>query len=429
MKRTQQIMLLCMALTALPLSAAAQKLTVSVQQAADHAVENNRQSRNASLAVQEAKAKQWEAIANGLPQAEATADYTNFLGASVEAFGNTIEFNPTTNVAFRVTQLVFSGNYYVGLRMAKIARSMAQTGKTKSDLELRIDVANAYYLALVAVQSRVFAAQNLANLQSIYETTKLSAQVGVIEQTDLDQLTVQVNSMANAVRSAERQIELAHNMLRLQMGVSATTELELTDNLEAIIAHTNVEAATERLFEVEKNIDYRLMTEQETLAQQQIRLQQAAALPTLAAYYSYTEKLKKPAIDFSPSQMVGLNLTVPIFSSGLRCARVKQARIQYETTLNQKELLTDQLRIQEKQARFNLRNATDQYLTQQQNLEVSQRVFNNINLKFQQGLVSGIDLTTAANNHVNAQNSYVMAVLQLLQAGNDLEKLYFTTEQ
>ena len=126
----------------------------------------------------------------------------------------------------------------------------------------------------------------------------------------------------------------------------------------------------------------------------------------------------------SPKNVVGLNLSIPIFSSCLRHAKVKQARIQHEKMENSKALLWDQLLIQEKQARFNLVNAWDQYHNQNDNLSVSQQVFHMISLKYEQGLVSGIDLITANNNYVMAQNNYVNSVLQLLQAGLELERLY-----
>lgn len=406
----------------------AQILSVSVQQACDYAIEHNRLSINASLAIKEAEAKKWEAIANGLPQVDVGVDYTNYLNASNQLFGNTIEFTPTSNATITVSQLLFSGNYYVGIQMAKIAKSMSETNKTKTELDLRIEVANAYYLALVSQKSKEFATQNLENLKEIHQKTKLSVEVGVVEQTNLDQLTVQVGMVENNLRSTERQIEVAYNLLRLQMGLDVNTEIELTDNLTNIIAQTNITESDNRVFDVNNNIDYQLMEQQESLVYQQVRLQKAAALPTLAAYYNYIEKLKKPAFDMSPKQMIGLNLSIPIFSSGMRCSRVKQATIQLETIQNQREMLSEQLQIKEKQARFNLKNAWEQYLNQNQNIEVSERVFNSIKLKFEQGLVSGIDLTTANSNYVTAQNNYILAALQLLQAGNEMERLYISTK-
>lgn len=400
-----------------------QKVTLSVGQAQDYAVENNRSSKNASLALDEAEARHWETVATGLPQVNATADYSNFLGASANLFGQKFSFNPTSNASLQVSQLVFSGSYIVGVQLSNLAKSAAVLQKQKTEHQLRIDVANAYYLALVAQRSKELIGVNLKNIKDIHQTTVLSAQVGVIEQTDLDQLTVQVGMLENSVRAIDRQIELAYNILRLQMGLSADTELELADGLDLVMNQLAQQGAVSG-YDLTNNLDFQLLESQKAMAQKQINLQRAAGLPTLSAFYSHTEKLLKPEFDMSPKDVVGLNLSVPLFSSGQRNAKVKQARIQLQSIENNRELLWDQLNIQEKQARFNLTNAWEQYQNQSENLSVAQRVFDIISLKYGQGVVSGIDLITANNNYVTAQNSYVNSVLQLLQSGLELDRLH-----
>jgi outer membrane protein TolC len=59
-------------------------------------------------------------------------------------------------------------------------------------------------------------------------------------------------------------------------------------------------------------------------------------------------------------------------------------------------------------------------------VEVSKRVYNNINLKYQQGLVSSLDLTTANNNYLQAESGYIGALMELLNAQLALAKLLNT---
>jgi len=146
-------------------------------------------------------------------------------------------------------------------------------------------------------------------------------------------------------------------------------------------------------------------------------------LPTITGFYNYTYKFLTTDFDMTPPNMIGLNMSVPIFSSGLRKAKLDQAKIQYETTQNNKALLEDQLLISEKQYRFNLSTALEQYESQKKNVEVSKRVYDNIALKYEQGMVSSLDLTTANNNYLQAENSYISALIQLLQAQLALDKL------
>ena len=141
-------------------------------------------------------------------------------------------------------------------------------------------------------------------------------------------------------------------------------------------------------------------------------------------FYNRTEKILKPDFDMSPKNMVGLNLRIPIFSGGQQAAKLRQAKMELETMRNNRALLADQLGVQERQLQFNLKNAGETYLNQVKNLEVARRVYKNLKMKFDQGLISGLELVTADNNYLKAETDYLTAVFQLLQARVDLDTLY-----
>lgn len=248
--------------------------------------------------------------------------------------------------------------------------------------------------------------------------------MGIIEKLDVDQLSVQITALQNTVKSTERQFELAKNMLRLQLGANANTELELTENLDMILTAQNALNASKTAFDAKYNLDFQLIEFQEKLAEKQIKLQQASYLPTLTGYYARIEKILKPDFDMSPKNMLGLNLSIPIFTGFGTKSKVNQAKIDLETMRINKALLEDQLTIQEKQLQFNLTNARETYLNQVANLDISRRVYDNLKLKFEQGMLSALDLITADNNYVQAETDYITSVYQLLSAQTELDKLY-----
>jgi outer membrane protein len=178
------------------------------------------------------------------------------------------------------------------------------------------------------------------------------------------------------------------------------------------------------IFDVGMNKDFQLMELQEKMTEKQVKMQYAGYLPTLTSFYSRTEKIIKPNFDMSPKNMVGLNLAIPIFSGGQRMAKVNQAKIDLETMKNTKALLAEQLQIQEKQLQFNLKTANETYLNQVKNLDVAKRVYDNLKLKFEHGLISGLELVSADNNYVKAETDYISSVFQVLQATVELNKIY-----
>lgn len=427
---TKKIVSLCFLVTGFSFYAGAQAdIQLSLEDARNYALEYNKNLANAGLAVNEAGERLKETIAQGLPQLNATVDYSNFFGskATLGAMpGFEIEFNPTSNLGVSVGQLLFSGSYIVGIQTARLFREVTETSLEKTELEIRAQVTQAYYLVLVSKESSGIIQANLENMQELLEKTRALVDAGVAEELDYDQLSVQSGMLADAVRASERQVELSMNMLRLQMGMPADQGFVLTDQLADIVGRSDFRGKLVKAFSINENPDFRLLSLQSGLAEKQIKLQRAAYLPTVSGFYSYTEKLLKPEFDITPKHVIGLNVSIPIFSSGVRQSKVNQAKINLEIAGNQLDLLSQQLLIQEKQLRYNLTNAIDQYESQLANLEVARRVYNSLNNKYQQGMVSSLDMVTANNNYLQAENSYISSLMQLMDAQVALETLLNT---
>jgi outer membrane protein len=404
------------------------KLTLDLKAAKEQALTYNRTIISSGFAVDIAQERIWESIAAGLPQINAAADYTNAMGAQIsiqfdESLPPTeIPIKPTSNFNLQVGQLIFNGSYIVGIQTAKLAKQVSEKSREKTELDVISQVVEGYQLVLISRESLEILNNNRDNLLEIFRKTEPLVRVGMLEKIELDQLSVQVNSLSNAVRSAERQLEMAENLLRVQLGVTAGTELELTQSLADLI-QSELAMGTMDDFQVEQNIDYQLMEMQTGLTEKQVDLQKVAYMPTLSGFYNYTYKLLKPAFDMSPPHMAGLQLSIPVFSGGERRSRVRQAEMELEVARNNRALLEEQLEIQFRQLQFNLRNAIENYETQEKNVQVSRDVYLNFRRKFEQGMISSLELSTADSNFLQAESEYLASMLEVLRSQNALNTL------
>jgi outer membrane protein TolC len=121
--------------------------------------------------------------------------------------------------------------------------------------------------------------------------------------------------------------------------------------------------------------------------------------------------------------MTGLQLSIPIFGSGQKYSQIKRAQIKFEQAKTEKEMVTEQLLLQEKQLRFNVVNADLQYKSQKDNVDVSKRVYASMENKYKQGMASSLDLTQANTLYLQAQNNYISSLMNLLQTKLALDKL------
>jgi len=402
---------------------AQQPLALSLDSAVTYAVSHNRSLINSKFAVDKTSQKVKETIALGLPQISATIDYTNFLGAEASLMGKTIEFNPTSNFKATATQLIFSGSYIVGIQLSKLAKTVTEQSYQKDEINVKEQVIQAYYMVLASERILENLRANKANVQLIYEKTQNLANAGMIEPTDAKKLSIMVTTVDNAVKSSERQVEMGYNLLRLQLGLEPNSEIQLSTSLDDIVQNRITQSVAADTFNLQNNLDYKIILMQGEVAKKNIALRKVSYLPTLAAFYSYTEKLKKPEFDMTPKNAVGFTLSIPILSGGQRWAQLNQAKLDYLTSENTKELVSQQLLIQERQLRFNYSNLYEQYLNQKANLEIVKEVLEKMNLKYQQGVVSSLEFTSSNNDYMTAESNYTGVMLQLLNAELSLRKI------
>jgi outer membrane protein TolC len=421
--KTRRIILIVMLVLTVSQAWSQDKLSISLADARSYALKYNRTLISAGLSLQQAQSKIWESVSKGLPQATITGLYQNYLGAKANFDGMNINFGQAGSFDTQINQMVFNAGYFVGLKLAKLNQQMVATNKRKTEQDLVQQVTSSYYAILVGEKLGILLYQTKNNLQEILEKTKAMVQAGAATQTDADQIDVQVASTDDMIKSNERQVELGYNMLRIQLGVHANAQIVLTDSISKFMVNNQMYDLLLQPFSVKGNPSFLLSEKQLEIAKQQVKQIKASWLPTISAFYSYTYKYIKPQFDINPKSYVGVQASWPLFNSGGTLSQISQAKLQAQINANDLAALSDQLNVQDQQARFNLKNAMDNLKTQTRSLEVSHRVFADITRKHDHGMASSLDITNASNNLIQGETNYVNAIYNLLTAQTQVELL------
>ncbi len=410
-------------------AAEAQSLVLSLDEAKQYAVEHNRTVQNAGLSVKQAEAARWQSIASMLPQVSGSLDYTNMCGYEYEMKINSMGFKqemaPTGALSLKASMTI-GGQQIVGALISNLAIEMQDVAKAKTVQVIESNVTNVYVNILATTETVDLLRKNLENLKTLYQMTENSVKVGAAEQIDADQLAVQVASMESTINTTERAVEVLKSSLRLLLGVSVETSITLSDPLESII---NAEE-TMKLLSIELNLDsnydYTLAKQQTELAQKQVTLKGMEYVPTLTGYYQYKNQMSfkdDGYVSPTPPNVVGVTLSVPIWSSGVRAAGVTEKKLAYQAAQNTLADTEDQLRVSDRQYRYDLVSAYDNYQIQKRNIEVTQRVFDNMAKKFEYGYASSLDVTNTSSNLISAQQNYIQALTSMVSAHINLKNL------
>jgi outer membrane protein TolC len=418
-----------------------QEFSFSLQEAQAYAVKHGYQTRLAQKDVEKAERKVKETIGTGLPQVDAAANYENYLTFPIqlvpaESFGGPegefVEFvfgtEQRMGAQLNASQLVFDGSYFVGLQAAKVYEELAKNDLKKAEIDIRNLVTGAYAGVLISEKNAEVLKMISENLDKNFTESEALYKEGFIGQENKDQMELLMLNAENAFLQAERQLPIARNQLKFILGIPLDKEITLTDELDQVVEGGDQQAYLSTDFNVEQHIDYTVVNTQLEATELLLKQQRSTYLPTLNAFYSYQENSFSNEFNFFddapwfPTELIGLNLSVPLFSGFSRKNRVEQAKLDVEKVELSKQLLEQQLRLNVTEARSEYSFALQQYQNRKRNLELATRIYNKTEIKYDEGLSSSTELTQANNQLVEAEANYIQAAFQLINARTNLNK-------
>jgi outer membrane protein len=418
----------------------------TLNEAKNFALNNSPVLLNSARDVEIAKKKIWETTATGLPQANLSSSYNYsptlsgltqiFSGGDTTGsgggspFGFTInpkDMKTSFNMDIQVSQLIFSGQYIVGLQASKAYSGLSKLAISKSKIDLAESISNVYFEVLVFSATKKVLDSTLAVVEKTRYETEQGYKNGFKESTDVDQLKIQSLNIKSSLSTMERQIEFTERVLKFQMGLPIDQPIVLTDNIEVLVQIMQLEAAIIDSLKIEDNIDYQMASTQEKLMKLSMRAKMAQFLPTIAGFYNRHEDFDNNFFNDQSPNMLGLSLSLPLWSSGQRISQVGQSRLEYLKAQTNKEMLSESLLIQYETVLAGFLSARDIYIMQKETRDLSLRVYLKSITKFREGIGSSLEMNEAQRQYFTAEGSYYGALMTLVSTKANLENLLAKT--
>jgi len=413
----------------------------SLQEAIDYAMENNYDVIYSEKNIEAAKQQMREATAFGLPQLDGSIDYSDNIAMQTMLLpeemvqpgeSNEIQFGAkyNMNAGLFASQLLFSGKYIVGLQTAKIFLEKTNIDFFKDKVAVRQQVADSYFNVLSAEEAMWVIDTTLAVTKKLAHETRMTYEVGFVEDIDVDQLELLVADLEANKIYMNNQLGIAHAFLKFYLGLSNQDSLVLTEDMESLIVKTQNSNIISRPFNYNENVEYASLSKQKEIRYMQLKLEKTEYMPTLMANINLQTNAQRDEWDFFDfngkwyaSSVFGVSLQMPIWSSGERSAKVKQARIAYEQTEVLEEQLITTLTLQYQTAINEYFNAYSVYENKDKARKVAEKIFTKTSIKFSEGMVSSLDILNTQNQYLTAEQEYITSATSLLKAGEELKKL------
>lgn len=334
------------------------------------------------------------------------------------------KFNSTAGI--ELSQLLFDGSYIVGLQASKTYKELSIRSTRRTKIETAVAVTKAYYSALVSAEQLGLIDANLAQLRKSLSDTEAMYKNGFSEKIDVDRLQVLKNNLETERENVTRLLQMNRDMLKFQMGMPIQAELELTEKIDDIRAEPVVVLSADTTI-YKKRIEYALLETQNKLNEMDLKRQKSLFLPTLKGFASASKNFQSD--EFSrhfdqsfPTSVIGLTLSWNLISGGQRIYQVRNARLAVRKSENDliglKNGIANEISSSQKMYLNSLRSVENQ----QRNLTLSQEILRVTRIKYEQGIGSSLEVTTAETALKEAQNHYITALYDLLISKVDLDK-------
>ena len=426
----QKLILFFVGVCCLGLQGQEKSMRLSLDEAIAFAIENSYNTKASKNGISSAKETVKETSATGLPQLNASFDYQNFLKQPVsladfndDGIDEQFVLGKKQNLSASVTlsQLIFDGSYLVALQASKAYLKISEQANEKTEILTREAVVNAYGTVLVAEKSLDILAgnvnileKNLHDAQKIYEN-------GFNEQEDVEQLEITLGTLKNQRNNLERMKSIAYQMLNLALGNPISTDLVLTDSLDTLTTSNIDLGLLSETFDFSNHIDFKIAANDRESKRLLMQLERSKALPSLSAFVNYGNQAFSDSFSFFngdqqwfDSSLLGVSLTVPIFSSFARKSRTAQARIALETADVRLEETKQRLSLMAQKAKNEYQLSVENYTTAKRNLRLSERIEKKQRIKFFEGISSSFDLLQAQNQLYTQQQNYVQSMLDVI---------------
>ncbi|RKX17836.1 MAG: hypothetical protein DRP35_10250 [Candidatus Zixiibacteriota bacterium] len=394
---------------------------------------NNKDLKIAHKELELAKATKKDAVSGALPSVTASAGYNRnlsslYMFADLSAMGGegTSKFKINKNNEYRfavnVNQTLFSGSVFYAIRAANEYNKLTGFVYDASFDEIITYAKKAFYQTLllkhiweISQESEKNAFENYSEMQNAFEN-------GLVSEFTLLQAEVRYRDMIPQTSEAKRNYNIA--LLNLEDFAGAKTgELTTVEGSLEKIPDMPQELKMNDI--LNKRPDYNAMMWEEKLRTTGVKAQNAEHFPKLSGYFTYAFSSQSDQFKFEDennSYMVGLNLTVPIFSGGATSAKVQQAKIELSKTQLSIEKKRDEIDLELKNIILRLKEAYKRIESAKVTLKTAKKAFSIAESTSKAGLTTQLELKDSRVVMDQAQLKYFVVIFEYLNAYFDWEK-------
>ena len=396
--------------------------------------ENSKVLRLAAKEKETAREQKREARSGAFPQVGFTAGYTRNLSdyymyfdlSSLMGGPSVVSQVPikrdnefVANIG--VSQTLFSASVLYAVKASRQYEALVDQVYRANDQAVVAGAKKLFYQGILLERVAEVARESEKNAWESYSDVKLKFEQGQVSEFELLRAETRWRAAVPETRKTERNRDLLMNNLKNLAGIEPKETVVLDGSLAEV-------PTLPQLVEIERALnrrpDFKVLLNQEKLASTGVRAARGSYLPVLSANaaFAYSAQSNQFKLDEENKLwMVGVKLSLPVFTGGYRKAQVNKARIELDKIRIRMEKKRDDVRTQLNDVYLKLDEARKRMDSAQATLRVAGKAFKIAEVTTRNGLTTQLDLKDARVALDQASLGFYAAKYDYLEAYIDWE--------
>lgn len=330
-------------------------------------------------------------------------------------------------LGFNASLTLVNASLWKSLSISAVDVELAVEQARSSKIEMTNQVKKAFYAVLLASDSyRVFK-ETYDNAMNNYLDIEQKYRQGTVAEYDLIRADVTVKNSEPNMLQALNALALAHWQLKALMGMDLDQPLacegSLADFEEELFADYLATDTT-----LSENSELKQLELQHLQLRKTLTMQKFDYLPTLSLTGMYQWSAMNNDFRFknylwNPYSVIGVTLSVPIFSGGSKFHTIKQTRVSIDQMALQQEDTRRNLQLAVRQALDNMKTCVKQFEAARHGVKQAERGYLISQKRYDTGAGTYLEMNDSQLALTQAQLNFNQAIYNYMVAKADLQKI------
>ena len=413
---------------------------LTLRQCIDYAMQHQPDLNKALINVDITKKTNAVNLSGLLPQANASGNLVHYFqssgnnntssnsgnGSTANTGSRSGNFANTFIPGVSVTQTLFNPSLLYAAKSAPLYLKQAQQVTDSTKIFLVSSVSKAFYNVLLTLEQINVLKEDTARLGQSVRDAYHQYKGGIVDETDYEEANITLNNSMAQLKQAKENVIPQYAALKQLIGYPPQKQFNVSFDTTEMAQNIHID--TLQQLQYEKRIEYQQITTSKELQAKAINYYKLSFLPTVSAFYNYNITYLNnnlPNLFGSaaiPNSLVGVSLSIPIFTGLSRLNNLKKAKLQQQVISWNEADLRSQIYKEYTMALASYRGNYYNLQLLQKNVSMATRVYFVVNLQYKQGIVPYLNVITAESNLISSEISYLNALFQVLSNKIDLQK-------